>query len=199
MNIKPDELLHSYYLRTCAVNGGIISKSYAHLMAERSVFSWRNHSSFYLPELLNCEPEDIYNDVEVLLKRHTLLSLYLPTLPLTLYARMIESHLIPISQRNSKINRVLNDSIPSRYTLNFCNICLVEQIQTYGFHWYKLEWSFADVNTCSIHDKPLKTLRCNSCGYKYDKLSNMMQGLQKVACSFCNSSMLKNSSFEDIT
>lgn len=199
MNIKSNELLHSFYLRKCTVNGEVVSKSFTNLIVDRKSFGWRNHAPFYLPELFDGEPEEICNDVEVILKRHTLLPLYLPTMSLNLYIKMIDDHLTPINKRNYRINRTLSGLIRNRYTLNFCNMCMIEQIKKYGFHWHKLEWNFLDIKHCSIHGKPLKTLICKFCGYKFAKVADMLKGLQKGACSFCNLTMLKNSSFEDVT
>lgn len=197
MALQSGELLQSYFLRKKMAYDGNISLTGLALSVERQHFSWKNYSPLFLPDVLDKTVEKTALIADKILRKHTLASLYIPTLTEELYVRMIDGYLTRVEERTEHVSKAINNLLPRNYSLKFCSDCFCEQIEEVGFHWFKVEWSLPKATDCFIHKKKLKTLRCRNCGYMHHKPADMLRSLIKGMCFFCRSSMFKNDSFED--
>ena len=197
MQLQNGELLQSYFLRKKMACDGSISLTRLALSVERQHFSWKNYSPLFLPDVLDQTIEKTALIADTILRKHTLASLYIPTLTEELYIRMIDGYLTRVEERTEHVSKAINNLLPRNYSLKFCSDCFCEQIEKVGFHWFKVEWSLPKITDCLIHKKKLKVLRCRNCGYRHHKPADMLRFLLKGMCYFCRSSMFKNESFED--
>lgn len=166
------------------------------LAFNRGHFSWKNYSPFYLPALLDQNVEETICILKKILEKHTLYSIYVPTLPVDVYVKMIDEYLTKVGDRKDHATKAINNSIPIRSDLKYCNECLSDQVKANGFYWFKIQWCFTEITECTIHQKKLKILRCCHCGYKLHKPVNMVKSLFNAECSFCQASMFGDDSFE---
>lgn len=167
------------------------------LSVERQDFSWKNYSPLFLPDVLDKTLDQTVLIADKILRKHTLASLYIPTLTEELYVRMIDGHLTRVEDRTEHYTKTINNLLPRNHSLKFCSDCFCEQIDKVGFHWFKVEWSLPNTTDCLFHKKKLKVLLCRNCGYRYHKPADMLRFLHIGMCCFCHSSMFKNEDFED--
>ena len=178
------------------LNGNTNLKNLA-LPVERQHFSWKNYSSLFLPDLLDKTHGQTVLIADKILRKHTLASLYIPTLTEELYVKMIDGHLTRVEDRSEHYTKTINNLLPKSHSLKFCSDCFCDQIDKVGFHWFKVEWSLPNATDCLFHKKKLKVLLCRNCGYRYHKPVEILRFLHIGKCSLCHSSMFKNENFED--
>lgn len=135
----PDESIHSYVLRLTILNG---INNFSSIIYPRKVL-WH-------PRLV--APPQVKKSLE-LVNRLDLYSIIKRSLPNeSFYTRMTDIDYIYQSTL-SKRNRGLS---LRNFPINFCKQCLKEQVNTFGFAYFRQSWSFYD--KCVLHDAPLYTL-----------------------------------------
>lgn len=196
LTLMKEETLSSFLIRSLYVSGTLNLNRVAEPLFSKTSKEW------FLFPLANREFVGVYKklfenlSLEEVIRNHTLAPIYKPT------SRYLDYYLarrfmtvsstftvLAVRGRGELFNKI---EIISTMT-KFCPLCFSEQVNEFGFTWFKREWQIHLMGECLKHGCSL--LFICSCGKKPTKINEII-ALMQGRCEHCDSDPWVNKNTE---